>query len=86
MRKGKMLENQKNTKEEIKPVVDWSLYAKWHMWIAMDADGAWHSYLHKPECARLCFDNDESEYQYIPPEYAPTFTGDWKYSLFERPL
>lgn len=72
-------------KTTYKPKVDWSLYARWHNYVAMDADGAWHSYLHKPECTRLCFDNDESEYQYIPAEYAPPFSGDWKDSLCERP-
>lgn len=72
-------------KQPGKPVVDWSLYSRWHKWAAMDADGAWHSYLHKPECTRICFDNDESEYQYIPSEYAPQFSGDWTESLCERP-
>jgi hypothetical protein len=80
-----MLENQKNTKEEIKPVVDWSLYAKWHRYLAKNECGNWYGFSTTPKLAKTTWVGS-IHCERIPQEYAPTFTGDWKDSLFERPL
>ncbi len=69
-----------------KPVVDWSKLAAWHRWVARDERGEWFSFGQKPTIglahwmiARGC------DYCPIPPQYSPTFSGDWKDSLVERP-
>lgn len=68
-----------------KPVVDWSKMAAWHRWVAMDEDGNWYAYASLPELALITWRSYSFEYQRIPPNYSPAFSGDWKDSLVERP-
>lgn len=68
-----------------RPVVDWSKLAAWHRWVAMDEDGSWYAYSERPELACATWRVENTEYQRIPENYSPTFSGDWKDSLVERP-
>lgn len=68
-----------------KPVVDWSKLAAWHRWVARDEDGSWYVYAKRPELAVATWRGEYHEYQRIPENYSPTFSGDWKDSLVERP-
>jgi len=66
------------------PEVDWSAMPKWARWVAMDEDGAWFWYQHKPERSDRYF-SALSEEGVIPFIYAPDWDGDWKDTLVERP-
>ena len=68
-----------------KPVVDWSKLAAWHRWVAMDPCGRWYSYELEPMLLETKWRNGNGEIGRIPPQYSPTFPGDWKDSLVERP-
>lgn len=65
------------------PEVDWSLYAKWHVYVAMNKDNLWYAYDLPPKLGTLGYWLGAGEH--IPQEYAPKFSGDWKDSLIERP-
>lgn len=68
-----------------RPVVDWSAMPAWANWVAMDGNGDWFYYASKPNegadgwYGEICYSCT------IPSSYAPTFSGDWKDSLCERP-
>jgi len=69
-----------------KPIFDWTIQSPWFKYAAMDADGRWFLYSDKPTC-----ENTEwlrvslTKITRIPPAYVPTFNGDWKGSLIQRP-
>lgn len=67
------------------PIVDWSLYAKWHKWMAKDKDDCWFVFWSKPYAGHTRYASNDGMYEQIPSEYSPQFTGDWKDSLIERP-
>lgn len=69
------------------PEVDWSVIPPWMNWVAMDENGEWAAYTVKPETlSDEWFLNDgRADHVYIPPAYAPKYSGDWKDSLVERP-
>lgn len=75
-----------------KPKVDWSKFAAWHNYLAMDKDGRWHAFCDLPIIITTYWqDRDEAcrlvpkEYcQRVPNEYYPEFSGDWKDSLICR--
>ena len=65
-------------------IIPWDDYPKWCNWVAMDRDGNWCLFEHKPTNDHSCWWHED--YLNIPPEYHPkNFTGDWTESLFERP-
>jgi len=70
-----------------KPVVDWDKMPAWARYVMQDRDGTWFWF-------NDALPKDMSEMWsgctvytsgMIPPEHAPTWTGDWKDSLVERP-
>lgn len=75
----------------IEPWVDKPEWPKWPVppwvnYIAMTSRGEWFGYRLKPELSNMdgywaviC------PIIFIPPDYAPTWTGDWTQSLIERP-
>lgn len=67
----------------------WPLLPPWIKYLAMDKDGVWYGHDKKPGlggCAWLiCEPRHRQIYVCIPPDYNPTFDGDWKDSLIERP-
>ncbi len=74
------------------PVVDWDALPKWANWVAKEPDGAWWWYDNRPHistthwvavtCAPKSLEESSGP---IPDSHAPTFDGDWKDSLVERP-
>ncbi len=69
-----------------RPVVDWSKLAAWHRWVAVDEMGEWFSFGQKPTLGLAHWMIASGcDYCPIPPQYSPTFSGDWKDSLVERP-
>lgn len=69
-----------------KPIVDWSLYAKWHIAVNMDDGGEWYAYEGSvPVRGGEFFWTWTGVRSPIPKSYAPTFTGDRKDSLVMRP-
>lgn len=70
-----------------KPVVevDWAAMPAWAHFVAMDSDGEWlwFSGNHPTYLKEGWWPN--GEHGRIPPSCVPTFTGDWKDSLVERP-
>lgn len=67
----------------------WPLLPPWIKWVAVDkypsACDGWHGYSEKPRRNDHCEIWDGRDPIRIPPTCAPTFTGDWKDSLCERP-
>ena len=67
----------------------WPILPPWIKWVAMDnggaSGGAWFGYEDPPERSHNHFSTTRGICIVIPNEYAPTFTGDWKDSLCERP-
>lgn len=73
-----------------RPVVDWSVMPAWAKWVAMDDEGSWHWYVYKPyteeyETGWYLGSGSIHDYAKIPKDHSPTYTGDWKNSLVERP-
>ena len=69
-----------------KPVVDWGKLAAWHRWVARDERGGWFSFCQKPILGMAHWMIASGcDYCPIPSQYSPTFSGDWKDSLVERP-
>lgn len=70
-----------------KPVVDWSKLAAWHRWVAMDEDGSWYAYAETPHMGSTVWSGLDGNVNgdRVPAAYSPTFSGDWKDSLVERP-
>ena len=66
-----------------KPVVDWSKMAAWHRWVAMDSYGIWYAFDDEPGLGMIAWHS--KRINSIPAAYAPTFSGNWKDSLVERP-
>ena len=62
----------------------WSMLPPWIHWLVVDLDGAWYCFTDKPRVLANFWHNTGPKIL-IPPEYAPSFTGDWKDSLCERP-
>lgn len=67
-----------------KPVVDWSKMAAWHRWVAMDSDKRWYAFADEPRICDVAW-HAATNSNSIPTAYYPTFSGDWKDSLVERP-
>jgi len=65
------------------PIVNWSAMPAWCNYVAMDEDGAWYAYIEEPDTDSHSWSN-KSHCYFIPKQYAPTFTGEWKDSLAER--
>ena len=67
-----------------KPVVDWSKMPAWAKWVAR-IGYAWAWFDHKP----IVIDNQylptNGRWDWIPSEYCPVWSGDWRESLVERP-
>lgn len=69
-----------------RPVVDWSKMAAWHRWVAMDSDKRWYAYPEEPALGSISWNSGLSNVQnLIHPNYSPTFSGNWRDSLVERP-
>jgi len=67
-----------------KPDIDWSLMPAWAKFVALDKSGKWWWYTHKPSLEHVwCIIDGFGGV--TPSEYAPTWEGDWKKSLTERP-
>ena len=69
-----------------KPVVDWSKMPAWANWVAMEADGTWFYYSDKPQHHGDRFWLASEYICRIPKEFQPSFTGNWRDSLVERPV
>lgn len=67
----------------------WPLLPPWIKWVAMDSDKRWWGYSLEPALPKISDswqgNNTECFCTRIHPDYAPTFTDDWKDSLCERP-
>jgi len=64
----------------------WPLLPPWIKYLAMDANNEWYSYSLKPYQGGNWFhDSLECSVCYVPKDYAPIYSGDWKDSLVERP-
>lgn len=74
-----------------KPVVDWAAMPAWANWVAMDENGrAWYWYVFHPIIDtedEIWSDlaHEKEFFGLVPSKYAPSFSGDWKDSLVERP-
>lgn len=67
-----------------KPEVNWSAMPAWAEWVAMDFDGQWFWFKEQPDQGSkrwIC----DGPFGPIPSSYTPTFSGDWKDSLVQRP-
>lgn len=67
------------------PAVDWSLYAKWHVALAMSEDRNWWIFTVRPVKSDHGWLSQNLGGIEIPKEYAPKFSGRWQDSLVERP-
>ena len=66
-----------------KPIFDWSIQSPWFKYAAMDYNGHWFLFDDKPVRALDRWMGGGSTF--VPTAYAPTFKGDWKDSLIQRP-
>lgn len=66
-----------------KPEFDWSKAAAWHVAIAMDSSKEWLAYNEVPELGDTVWRCED--WQTVPEEHAPKWTGDWHDSLIIRP-
>lgn len=62
----------------------WPLLPPWIQWLASDEDGDWCCFTVKPRVIANFWHND-GLVMLVPHKYAPTFFGDWRDSLCERP-
>lgn len=74
------------------PTGFWEKQSAWMNWAAQDQDGRWFVYAYKPDLGYGCWVLPNAElgqskgiYHTVPPEYTPTFTGNWENSLIQRP-
>lgn len=65
------------------PIVNWPAMPAWCTYVAMDKDGTWYAYIDMPNIELNGWANSDHCY-FIPKEYHPIFTGNWKDSLAER--
>lgn len=85
--------SNKDLVSEIKPspVVNWDAMPAWANWVAMEPNRPeWYWYDLQPEINPYGPIWDRSftsgrSFGQIPAAFAPTFTGDWKESLTQRP-
>jgi len=66
----------------------WPLLPPWIKYLAMDANNEWYSYSLKPyqwQGGNWFHNSLECSVCYVPKDYAPIYSGDWKDSLVERP-
>ena len=92
---GYLLDNDKSHLDIVsewidKPVFDWSIQSPWFKYAAMDEDGKWFLYEDRPMCRSIAWVSIPTlskvcAVSAIPTAYAPTFNGDWKDSLIQRP-
>lgn len=76
-----------------KPVVNWPAMPVWAKAAAMNRKKQWFYFYERPTLRLDTTDPSGKDgfwwtsnfYGEIPPEYAPTWEGDWKDSLVERP-
>lgn len=68
-----------------KPVVNWAAMPAWAKWVAMDEDGHWWWFDKKPRELSTWWEEDGGYCGRIPVSHVPSFTGDWRDSLVERP-
>lgn len=72
--------------EWIRPIVDWSAMPAWAKYVARDSNGRWYWYDVKPcDDYDMWLSVDEGISERIPSDFSPSFSGDWKDSLVERP-
>lgn len=68
------------------PQFDWGRAAAWHNFIVLTRSGGWIALRNRPTISSA---GDawvvEGGANYIDEEFCPTFSGDWKDSLIERP-
>ena len=65
----------------------WPLLPPWIKYLAMDANNEWYSYSLKPyqwQGGNWFHNSLECSVCYVPKDYAPIYSGDWKDSLVER--
>lgn len=68
-----------------KPIVDWSKMPAWAETVAYDPPAdCWRWFDHTPTELKDGWRSNGLSGR-IPPEYTPTFTGNWQDSLVERP-
>ena len=73
-----------------KPVVDWSKMPAWANYVTIDQEGDLWWWRNRP-CIELgrwamnTMEPDGGNFGVIPRKYVPSWTGDWKDSLVERP-
>lgn len=69
------------------PVVNWSAMPAWAKWVAMDGDQRWFHYSELPSLLDDRWRTTAHIYAsgLIPEAFRPTFSGDWRDSLCERP-
>jgi len=69
----------------------WPLLPPWIKYLAMDSEGKWYGFTGMPHTIVtkwVCTQHTEEQgttWLYIPKDYAPIYSGDWKDSLVERP-
>lgn len=68
-----------------RPVVDWSVMPAWAKWVCMRSKGYWFWSVNKPSNLSDHWEAVDDNYGMIPKDYWPTYTGDWRNSLAERP-
>ena len=70
-----------------KPEFDWSKAAAWSNYVSMDENGGWWTYKERPTVndGGWCDIAPDPAWGRVPKEFYPTFSGDWKDSLIERP-
>jgi hypothetical protein len=61
----------------------WPVLPPGIQWLAMDKDGTWYGYPTEPDLCDECW--IRPSVCWVPPEYFPKFTGDWKDSKIRRP-
>lgn len=66
------------------PIVDWSAMPAWCNYVAMNKDGGWYAHAIEPTITARFWESDGLQV-FIPKEYHPIFTGNWKDSLTKRP-
>lgn len=71
------------------PVVDWAAMPAWANWVAQNKESGWFGYPNDP---KICEDADmwlmsgsQVGCFHIPESHAPSFSGNWRDSLVQRP-
>lgn len=68
-----------------RPVVDWSVMPAWAKWVCGTKEHCWLWLSEKPTLEEGYWAIPKGWSGGIPGEYRPTYDGDWKNSLVERP-